>query len=402
MSLWPAAGWRPCSADPVGIAMATTILLVATATRWFGTARMPRALAKAGFEVVLLAPRNSLAEHSAFVAKIGYLDDAATPGQWLHSFAAMVNATAPRLVMPCDDGAFALLQSLVLAPPERLQPALALQLGALIRTSLGEPGGLAPSVDKTLLPAAAEAMGVRVPPFALAVDMAQAEAFAAKYGYPIVVKRRQSSAGDGVAICADRSELGNAVAALLQPANNVVRQAGARRVLVQAFIRGRTLFYPAMAWQGNLLTGYAGEKLEANPAPKGPPTVNRYFRSAPLRDAATRLARGFGITGFFSPEFVEDAGTGQAYLMEINRRLVGGAHRGSAIGVDHCQALYAALQGQPSPTRADLDAGETHLTVHFPQEWLRDEASHWLRDHPVDVPWDEPELITAMLALRAE
>ena len=51
---------------------------------------------------------------------------------------------------------------------------------------------------------------------------------------------------------------------------------------------------------------------------------------------------------------------------------------------------------------ADLDVGEEHLTVHFPQEWLRDATSHWLRDYPVDVPWDEPELIDAMLALRHE
>jgi hypothetical protein len=42
------------------------------------------------------------------------------------------------------------------------------------------------------------------------------------------------------------------------------------------------------------------------------------------------------------------------------------------------------------------------LSVHFPQEWLRDPESEWILDHPVDVPWDEPELIEAMLALRHE
>lgn len=39
--------------------MTATVLLVATATRWLGTARIPRGLAKAGFEVALLTPRNS-------------------------------------------------------------------------------------------------------------------------------------------------------------------------------------------------------------------------------------------------------------------------------------------------------------------------------------------------------
>src|SRR5512140_2910279 len=145
--------------------MATSILLVATATRWFGTARMPRALSKAGFDVALLTPRNSLAEHSRFVTKLGYVEDAATPRQWLHAFAAMVKATDPSIVMPCDDTAFLLLQSLVVSPPERLEPTLALQLGALIRHSLGDPAWYRTSVDKTLLPAAAEALGVRVPPW---------------------------------------------------------------------------------------------------------------------------------------------------------------------------------------------------------------------------------------------
>jgi len=47
-------------------------------------------------------------------------------------------------------------------------------------------------------------------------------------------------------------------------------------------------------------------------------------------------------------------------------------------------------------------ANQSHNSAHFPQEWLRDDASRWLREYPVDVPWDEPELIEAMLALRNE
>jgi len=70
--------------------------------------------------------------------------------------------------------------------------------------------------------------------------------------------------------------------------------------------------------------------------------------------------------------------------------------------VDHCVALHAALTDAPMSTRADLDEGEERVTVHFPQEWLRDPASPWLRDHPVDVPWDDPSLIEAMLAMRGE
>src|SRR5258707_13167720 len=101
----------------------TPLLMVATTTRWLGPARMPRPLADAGFEISVLAPRNSLIEKSRFVTRIGYLDDNATPLQWAHAFAAIVHATAPRLVVPCDDTAFWLMQMLATWPPEGLQHA---------------------------------------------------------------------------------------------------------------------------------------------------------------------------------------------------------------------------------------------------------------------------------------
>ena len=53
-------------------------------------------------------------------------------------------------------------------------------------------------------------------------------------------------------------------------------------------------------------------------------------------------------------------------------------------------------------TPTDLDEGSAGIAVFFPEEWLRDPESSYLRDYPVDVPWDEPELIEAFLALRHE
>jgi hypothetical protein len=64
--------------------------------------------------------------------------------------------------------------------------------------------------------------------------------------------------------------------------------------------------------------------------------------------------------------------------------------------------LQAALTGAKSPTRSDFDEGEESLLVWFPEEWLRDPDSRYLRDHVVDVPWDEPELLEAFTAMRAE
>jgi len=105
------------------------------------------------------------------------------------------------------------------------------------------------------------------------------------------------------------------------------------------------------------------------------------------------------MSGLIGIECIVHARSGEAYLIEINRRVTPGHHRGAQFKVDLCAALHAALNDLPSPSRTDLDEGEQGIRCSFPQEWLRDPNSHWLREYPVDVPWDEPELLDAMLAL---
>jgi hypothetical protein len=381
-----------------------SVLLVATATRWLGTARIPRGLAKAGFTVSLLTPRNSLAEKSHFIAKIGFLPDQATPMQWAHAFAATVAATSPRVVVPCDDMAFRLLQMLALTPPPRMQPELQLRLAALVRESLGDPAHYVASTDKTLLPAAAAALGVRVPPCAVCAGADEIAAFAAAHAWPVVVKRRHGFAGQGVAICADRTDVARALAAFaaadaLDLANPAT---GPARYLAQAHLPGRTQYFQGVAWEGRLLAGWAGEEVVADPEPTGPPTVTRYFRSPGLRATTEQLVSGFGMSGHFVVEFRVDERTQDVRLIEINRRISPATHLGAMRNVDLCAALYAAVEGTASTSREDLGEGEEGFTVYFPGEWLRDPQSRYLRDYPVDVPWDEPELIEAMLALRDE
>jgi predicted ATP-grasp superfamily ATP-dependent carboligase len=300
--------------------------------------------------------------------------------------------------------AFRLLQMLVLAPPPRMQPELQLRLAALVRDSLGDPAHYADSTDKTRLPAAAEALGVRVPPHALCASADDIAAFAAAHAWPVVVKRPYGFAGQGVAICADRNDVARALAAfaaadardLADPA------AGPARYLAQAHLPGRTQYFQAVAWQGRVLAGWAGEKVISDPEPTGPPTVTRYFRSPQLRAITEQIVSGFGISGHFVVEFRRDERTQEVHLIEINRRISPATHLGAQRNVDLCAALYAAIAGTASMTRADLAEGEEGFSVYFPGEWLRDPDSRYLRDYPVDVPWDEPELIEALLAMRHE
>ena len=380
--------------------MDQTVLLVATATQWLGTARMPRDLAIAGWDVALLAPEGSLAERSRYVRRIGHLPANARSLGWVQAFAAMVEATRPQLVIPCDDTAFRLMQHLVIAPPQTMQSVLHRQLVTLIVGSLGDPSHYRASVDKTLLSRAAEAAGVPVLPYAIISAVAEAERFVAVHGWPVVLKRSHSSAGDGVAICAGPDMLTHEFARLRRSQALNLDDSDNDRLLVQAYIRGRTQYFAGTAWRGSLLCGYAVEKLAGES--KGAASVVRYFHSDTLENSASKLVTAFGATGIFAPEYIVDERTGEAYLVEINRRVTPGTHRGGFIDVATGAAFFAALHGKPMTTRMRLDDGEERVFVSFPHEWLRDPESRYLRDYPVDVPWDEPELMEGMLAMRHE
>jgi hypothetical protein len=382
--------------------MSLPVLLVSTETRRYGTARIPCALAKAGFEVTLLTPRDSLAEKSAFLARVGHLPEDLSVRQWLYAFTATVKATSPRLVIPCDDMAFRLLQSVVLSPPQDLQPELQLEMAALIRASLGDPAGYRASVDHTLWPPAAAALGIPVSPFVIAAAVEEADAFAATHGDRLLVKHPNALSGQGFALCSGRDELARAFTLLSRPSALDFDEPSAGRLLVQAHLPGRARHYEIAAWQGTLLAGWAEDTLVADPAAAESGTVFRYHRSPEVRGFAEKLVRGLGMSGIFGLACRVDPSSGESSLVAINRRITPGSHRGSWLNVDLCASLHAAIQGLPPASRADLDEGEEGADVRFPEEWLRDARSGYLRTYPVDVPWEEPELIEAMLALRHE
>jgi predicted ATP-grasp superfamily ATP-dependent carboligase len=172
------------------------------------------------------------------------------------------------------------------------------------------------------------------------------------------------------------------------------------RILLQARIPGPVRHHTVAAMHGSLLAGVSREKLIANPPPTGPATVTRYLRVPEMREASEKLVRAFGMSGLFAFEFISHENTGECFLLEINRRVTPGTHAAAHVGVDLCAALYASLNDLPITTRIDLDPDEEHTLVHFPQEWLRDPDSRYLREYPVDAPWDDPELFEAMLTLR--
>ena len=375
------------------------VLLIATTLNWLGPARLPRALASAGFTVSLLAPGNSLAGKSRYVARNEYLPDGANRMQWTVAFAEAVQNAAPRLVVPCDDVATELLQALALEPPPALPSATALRLATLARDSLGDPRYYRTSIDKTLLAPAAAALGIRVPRCAVVSTAAGARDFAAAHGYPVVVKRGYGSAGEAVEIAVTGGELEPAFARVAAIVPRFAVDHGTR-ILIQEFVPGRSLSRASVSWGGRELAGISRERITRNPPRVGPGSTVRIYCEPEAREFSEALARGFGIQGFFMVDYVVHERTGEAYLLEIKRRIGTGGHLGAAVGVDLCAALRAAIAGQPALTGNDVPPGFERTVAQFPQEWLRDPASPWLRICPADVPWDDPDVFEAMLRLR--
>ncbi|HEX6137457.1 MAG TPA: ATP-grasp domain-containing protein [Casimicrobiaceae bacterium] len=378
------------------------VLMVSTASRWLGTARMPRSLVRAGFEVALLAPRGSLALHSRFLTRSSVLSDHATPMQWLVTLVSMINDVDPAIVIPCDEVAIRLLFELVRSPPPQLDGGSTGRIARLVVRSLGDPAHYATSIDKTLLPAAAQALGVPVPRHAIAQSIEQACAHAQAIGYPVVLKRRYGFAGQGVAILDDPGRLRSAASVLLQPAQLDLGQRVPPHLLVQAFVEGTTVSQTMVAWNGVPLAGFARRREVGFTPGKGASAVIRVRKSPQARDFTERLCRAFGMSGFFSVQYIAPLDDGPPLLLEINRRIVTFMHLDECAGVDLAGALFRHLAGVPQTLPRDMPFDDGGVVASFPREWLRDPESPWLRDFPSDIPWDDPDVFEAMVALRHE
>jgi hypothetical protein len=284
----------------------TPLLLVSTMTDWLGTARIPRALAQAGFSVDLLTPRGSLAETSRYLHALHSCDVRATPHEFERVLLSVLRKTAPRVIVPCDDMAFRVLAELALRAPAHSH-AVPDAVRTLIVESLGDPRHYRASVDKTRLPQMATALGVDVPAHAIVDDASATLRFAAAEGYPVVVKRGHGFGGGGVAICRDAVAVESAIRAFDAANRDDPLASGAAAHLVQKWIGGRTQYFQVTAHDGEIRAGWALEKLVADPHPTGPPTVARYFHSPRLESITQRLVRGGAMSGFLFAEFIVDA-----------------------------------------------------------------------------------------------
>ena len=387
--------------------MKPTVLLSATSC-WYPTARLTMALASAGCQVEALCPRfHPLRKTRA--ARRAHLYQGIAP---LISLERAMAITRPDFVISGDDLATQHLHTLYLR--EQRKGKTDSPICALIERSLGARESFAVVSARAAFMDLAQKQGLRVPLTQVLRHVDDLRDWLARMGFPAVLKANGTSGGEGVRIAFTLAEAERAFQKLQAPPS-LAR--AAKRALVdqdktliwpsllhrrpvvnaQAFVAGHEATSTVLCWKGNVLASHHFAVVN-KASSTGHATVVRLIEHAEMAAAAQAMVRRLSLSGLYGFDFMLEASTGNAYLIEVNPRATQVGHLRLGPGRDIPAALYAALSGtavQPAPQVTERDT-----IALFPQEWIRDPESAFLQSGYHDVPWEEPELVRDCVSNR--
>jgi hypothetical protein len=365
------------------------------------------ALVNAGFVVDAVCPsKHPMSTTSALRHTLAY--NGLSP---LASIAAGIRASAPDLLIPCDDLATRQLHQLHQQQQSRESSESA--ICTLIERSLGSPYSFPVVYERTAFMEMSQAAGVRVPKTALITNAAELEAWIAKAGLPMVLKSNGTSGGEGVRIVQTPGEARSAFRKLQAPPRvaQAIKRALVDRdktliwpslrrsrsvVNAQEFVKGREATSLVVCQNGSVLASLHFEvvhKLNSS----GPATVLRLVENVEMASATTNMAHRLNLSGFHGFDFMLEEGTNNAYLIEINPRTTQVGHLTLGAGRDLPAALFAAVSGQNQNFQPAAKLTGNDTIALFPGELTRNPDSTFLRSAYHDVPWEEPGLIRAGL-----
>jgi hypothetical protein len=327
----------------------------------------------------------------------------------LASIEAGIVASNPDLLVPCDDLATLHLHEIHQRGRKRGVEGAA--ICKLIERSLGVPESFPVVYARAAFMETALAEGIRVPRTARVRNSGELEKWIGEAGLPVVLKSNGSSGGEGVRIAKTTEEAVRAFRTLQAPPQ-LAR--GIKRALIdrdktliwpsilrsrwvvnaQEFIAGREATSLVACWNGTVLASLHFEVIQKLSS-SGPATVLRLVENTEMACATQKMARRLGLCGLHGFDFMLEEGTGNAYLIEINPRTTQVGHLTLGPGHDLPATLYAAVSGQPVQPSAALTEKDT--IALFPSEWIRNPESTFLQSAYHDVPWEEPNLVSAGL-----
>jgi formate-dependent phosphoribosylglycinamide formyltransferase (GAR transformylase) len=383
-------------------------VLLATTCRWLPTARLAMALTRAGCTVSSVCPSNHPLSNTRAVQQIHTYNGLAP----LMSFKAAITAAKPDFIIPCDDLATWHLHALHYKYRNRVPEGH--PLCALIEHSLGGPEGFPIVFARAAFMELAREEGVRVPKTAVVSSIEDLKVWLTDAGFPTVLKANNTSGGAGVRIIHNLEQAQQAFRRLQAPP--LLARAAKRALLdrdmtlvwpslsrraftvnAQAFVAGREATSAVACWQGRVLASMHFVVV-AKVASTGHATVLRLIENADMLAAAEKIARRLKYSGLLGLDFMLETDTENAYLIEINPRATQVGHLTLGCGRDLPAALHSAISGEPLQPMPKTTGND--VIALFPQEWLRDSSSAFLRSAHHDVPWDEPEFVRICITNR--
>lgn len=375
-------------------------VLVTTTFRWYPTARLAMALTNAGCAVEVLCPPGHPLAKTTAVRKL-HMYNGLVP---LRSLSSAIAKSAPDLIIPGDDLATLHLHRIY---DRELRKGASSAICRLIERSLGARESFPVAYGRAALMELAQQEGIRVPQTDGIPDLDHLADWIAKNGFPAVLKANGTSGGEGVRVVRTVEEAERGFRAL-QAAPQFFR--AAKHALVdndwtliwpsllrhrfvmnaQTFIGGRESTSAVACWEGEVLAALHFVVINKRSS-SGPATVVRLIENAEMSATVNKLVRRLHLSGVHGFDFMLEDHTGHAYLVEMNARATQVGHLALGFRSDIPAALYAALSGkavQPAPKATEKDT-----IALFPQEWIRDPESPFLRSAYHDIPWEEPELV---------
>ena len=385
-------------------------ILIATTSRGHSPARLAMTLTSSGCTVdAVCPPRHSICKTS--VVRRTHLYHGLLP---LTSLRKAVLAARPDLIIPCDDVTTLHLHELY---DRALRSGKAGEaVCALIERSLGSPANFPVVYARTAFIEMAREEGIRVPLTEVVKHESDLKSCISRMGLPIVLKADGTSGGDGVRIVHNLIEAEHGLRALAAPP--LLARAFKRGVIdqdmtliwpsllrhryivnAQAWVAGREATSAVACWKGEVLASVQFEVLNKQDA-GGPSTVLRRIDNAEISAAAVKMVKRLALSGLHGFDFMLETETDNAYLIEINPRATQVGHLTLGPGHDIPAAITAAISG--TDIRPATKVTQNDTIVLFPQEWIRNPESPYIRSGYHDVPWAEPEFVRDCIKRRSQ
>lgn len=381
-------------------------VLIAATLGWPTSARVAMAFEELGWEVEAICWHGNPVEYLRSAPRIHRY----SPLRPVKSLSDAILQAAPDLVVPCDDPAvehlYEIYTNLSAAGPH--DPRL-----AVLERSLGRPHLTAPVLGRAAFIAVARQEGVRAPTTVAIENISECRKALNQIGFPAMLKVDSTWGGTGVA------QVDNMAAAerwFIEKSQQISGFFALRRLLLyrdpfwipvwlhgvrprlnaQSFVPGRPATCVVSCWEGEVLAVIQAEVLIST-GTLGPSAVIRIIDNPEISEAAKRLVRRLGISGFCGLDFVIQTETNEPHLIEMNQRITHLGHLALGAGRDLVAALSAKYNGHGPAYRPPVATADT--IVLFPQAGL--DSSH--RPEPEtafhDVPLSERRLVHELTQL---